>query len=74
MSLRRTAEFLRSWLGRQERWRLSRPVATPPPGEACYLAASTVDRWIGPPARGVIQRAGQLQDIAQSAESGTDGL
>src|SRR5512136_2077268 len=45
MSLRRTAEFLRSWLGRQERWRMWRPVDTPP-GEACYLAASTVHRWL----------------------------
>ena len=45
MSLRRTAEFLRSWLGRQERWRLWRPLDTTPPGAPCYLAASTVHRW-----------------------------
>ena len=49
MSLRRTAEFLRSWLGRQERWRLWRPVDPPPPGAACYLAASTVHRWLDRP-------------------------
>jgi len=40
LSLRRTAEFLRSWLGRQERWRLWRHLDTTPPGEPCYLAAS----------------------------------
>jgi len=75
MSLRRTAEFLRSWLGRQERWRMWRPVDTPPPGEACYLAASTVHRWLD--RAGVAAQAsvpGQLQDLAQSEEVGTDGL
>jgi len=45
LSLRRTAEFLRSWLGRQERWRLWRPLDATPLGERCYLAASTVQRW-----------------------------
>ena len=45
LSLRRTAEFLRSWLGQQERWRLWRPLDMTPPGAPCYLAASTVQRW-----------------------------
>ena len=36
LSLRRTAEFLRSWLGRA--------LDAAPPGEACHLAASTVQR------------------------------
>jgi len=75
MSLRRTAEFLRSWLGRQERWRMWRPVEATPPGEPCYLAASTVQRWLD--RAGVAAQAsvpGQLQDIAQSEEVGTDGL
>ena len=44
MSLRRPAEFLRSWLGRQERWRLWRSLDTTPSDETCYLAASTVQR------------------------------
>ena len=73
--LRRTAEFLRSWLGRQERWRLWRPLDTAPPGEPCYLAASTVQRWLDQ--AGIVAQAsvpGQLQGIAQSAELGTDGL
>jgi transposase-like protein len=75
MSLRRTAEFLRSWLGRQERWRLWRPLDAAPPGEPCYLAASTVHRWLD--RAGVAAQAsvpGQLQGIAQSEELGTDGL
>jgi len=75
LSLRRTAEFLRSWLGRQERWRLWRPLDTTPAGETCHLAASTVHRWLD--RAGVAAQAsvpGQLQGLAQSAELGTDGL
>ena len=75
LSLRRTVAFLRSWLGRQERWRLWRPLDTTPPGEPCYLAASTVQRWLD--RAGVAAQAsvpGQFQDIAQSAALGTDGL
>jgi len=75
MSLRRTAEFLRSWLGRQERWRLWRPLDATSPGEPCPLAASTVQRWLDQ--AGVVAQAsvpGQLQGIAQSQELGTDGL
>ena len=44
-SLRRTAELLRSWMGHQERWRLWRPLDEEP-SERCYLAASTVHRWL----------------------------
>ena len=35
LSLRRTAEFMRSWLGRQARWRQWRPLDTTPPGAPC---------------------------------------
>jgi hypothetical protein len=61
-------------MGRQERWRLWRPLddAT---SEHCYLAASTVQRWLD--AAGQVAQAsvpGQLQGIAQSEELGTDGL
>jgi transposase-like protein len=73
-SLRRTAEVLRSWLGRQERWRLWRPLDEDA-GLRCYLAASTVHRWLD--AAGQVAQAsvpGQLQDLAQSEELGTDGL
>jgi transposase-like protein len=75
MSLRRTAEFLRSWLGRQERWRLWRPLDTAPSEEPCYLAASTVHRWLDQ--AGVVAQAsvpGPWEGIAQSQELGTDGL
>jgi hypothetical protein len=75
MSLRRTAAFLRSWLGRQERWRLWRPLDTAPRDEPCYLAASTVHRWLDQ--AGVVAQAsvpGQWEGIAQSQELGTDGL
>jgi transposase-like protein len=73
-SLRRTAEVLRSWLGRQERWRLWRPLDDAAP-ERCYLAASTVHRWLDQ--AGQVAQAsvpGQLQGLAQSEELGTDGL
>lgn len=73
-SLRRTAELLRSWLGRQERWLLWRPLD--PPGEAsCYLAASTVHRWLdgaGKTAQASVD--GQLAGLAQTHAVGTDGL
>jgi hypothetical protein len=73
-SLRRTAEILRSWMGRQERWRLWRPLDDEM-SEHCYLAASTVQRWLD--AAGQVAQAsvpGQLQGIAQSEELGADGL
>jgi hypothetical protein len=73
-SLRRTAEFLRSWLGRQERWLLWRPLDHEA-GEHCYLAASTVHRWLdkaGANAQASVD--GQLKGIAQTQAAGTDGL
>lgn len=73
-SLRRTAEFLRSWLGHQERWLLWRPL-DPESGERCYLAASTVHRWLdeaGKTAQASVD--GQLVGIAKTQAVGTDGL
>jgi transposase-like protein len=73
-SLRRTAEVLRSWLGHQERWLLWRPL-DPESGERCYLAASTVHRWLdaaGKSAKASVD--GQLAGIAQPTAVGTDGL
>jgi hypothetical protein len=75
MSLRRSVEFVRSWLGRQERWRLWRPLEATPAGETCHLAASTLQRWLDQ--AGIAAQAsvpGQLQGLAQSKELGTDGL
>lgn len=73
-SLRRTAEYLRSWLGHQERWLLWRPLDQER-GERCYLAASTVHRWLdgaGKQAQASVD--GQLAGIAQTQAVGTDGL
>jgi transposase-like protein len=73
-SLRRTAELLRSWLGHQERWLLWRPLDAEC-GERCYLAASTVQRWLdgaGKTAQASVD--GQLVGIAHSQAVGTDGL
>src|SRR5215210_2152953 len=76
MSLRRTAEVLRSWLGRQERWRLWRPLDPAPPGAApCTLSASTVHRWLDRAGRTARQPAvGQLAGIPTSGQLLTDGL
>ena len=73
-SLRRTAEVLRSWMGRQERWQLWRPLDDVG-GERCYLAASTVHRWLdraGQRAQASVD--GQLRGIGSAQELGTDGL
>ena len=73
-SLRRTAEILRSWLGRQERWLLWRPLAAEPAAR-CYLAASTVQRWLdgaGRTAQASVD--GQLSGIGHTQVVGTDGL
>ena len=73
-SLRRTAEWIRSWLGRQERWRLWRPLDGAA-RQRCYLSASTVHRWLdgmGKQAqRSVVQ---QLEGVSTSGQVGTDGL
>jgi len=75
-SLRRTAELLRSWLGRQERWLLWRPLdEAPPAATRCYLSASTVHRWLDRAGRTARHQAvGQLAGIPTSGQLGTDGL
>lgn len=73
-SLRRTAEWLRSWLGRQERWRLWRPLETQS-RERCYLAPSTIQWWLdgaGRAAQTTIRD--QLSGTTHSGQMGTDGL
>jgi transposase-like protein len=75
-SVRRTAEVLRAWLGRQERWRLWRPLDAPPPEAVrCTLSASTVQRWLntaGEHARETVR--GQLAGVPTSGQLTTDGL
>lgn len=75
-SFRRIAEFVRSWLGKQERWHFWRPLdPNPYPSERCYLGASTVHRWIdqaGKEAQKMVK--GQLDMVQTSGQVGTDGL
>jgi hypothetical protein len=74
-SLRRTAEWLRSCMGKQERWRLWRPLAQVPAGPRCYLAASTVHRWLDRTGRKAQRSvAKQLQAVPISRQLGTDGM
>jgi transposase-like protein len=75
-SVRRTAEVLRSLMGRQERWLFWRPLAEPPPAEAeCHLSGSTVERWLD--AAGVAAAEtvdDQLAGVSTSGQVATDGL
>jgi transposase-like protein len=75
-SVRRTAEWLRSGLGRQERWRLWRPLdAEPAPDARCWLSASTVQRWLDETgARAEATVPDQLAGVASSGQVATDGL
>lgn len=75
-SLRRTVEFARSLLGRQERWQLWWPLDEPPAEKGrCRLGASTLHRWLdraGKEAQKSIDK--QLEGVATSGQLGTDGL
>src|SRR5450756_1454017 len=75
-SLRRTAELVRSLLGKQERWQLWRFGAEEPAeGERCHLSQSTVHRWLdkaGIEARKSVP--GQLAGVESSGQVATDGL
>jgi len=75
-SLRRTAEWLRSFMGKQERWGLWRPLdPRSADAAACHLSASSVQRWqdrAGRQAQASVP--GQLADVPTSGQFGTDGL
>lgn len=75
-SYRRTAELVRSLLGRQERWLYWLPLDEAPPKEKqCHLGASTVHRWLDRAGRRAAVRVrGQLDGVATSGQMGTDGL
>jgi hypothetical protein len=75
-SLRRAAEWLRSLVGKQERWRLWRPLdPTPPDADQCHLSASTVYRWADRAGkRAQASVAGQLAGVPTSGQFGADGL
>ncbi len=75
-SLRRTAQFARSLMGKQERWNLWRLFGVEvPEKEKCHLNQSTVHRWLdmaGIEARKSVP--GQLVGVATSEQVATDGL
>lgn len=81
-SVRRASEFVRSLLGRQERWLLWRLFESPAEdcdgadGRAkCRFSPSTLDRWLdraGEVAKGTVK--GQLEGAKISGEVGVDGL
>ncbi len=75
-SLRRTAEWLRSLIGCQERFLIWWPLApAPSPAQRCGLGASTVQRWLdeaGQHAQQMQRR--QLADVPSSGQLGADGL
>jgi hypothetical protein len=75
-STRRTAEVLRSWLGRQERWQHWRPLDPAPTAAlACHLSASTVERWLDQAGETAKARVGeQLVGVESSGQMATDGV
>lgn len=76
MSLRRAAEMVRSGIGCQERWRLwYAPVLDPPERERCYLAASTLHRWLDKAGRRVEKAVEkQWEGVKTSGQMAVDGL
>ena len=75
-SVRRTAAWLRSGMGRQERWLLWRPLdAAPPADMQCHLSASTVQRWLDEAGVRAEQTvADQLAGVPTAGQVATDGL
>ena len=75
-SLRRTATWLRSLLGHQERWHLWRPTDCSPPsaGPRCRRGPSTIHRWLDEAgARAEQTIPDQLAGVSSSGQLGTDG-
>jgi transposase-like protein len=75
-STRRAAEVVRSWLGRQERWRRWRPLDPRVGGrDACHLSASTIERWLDQAGLAAKESVpGQLAGAETSGQLATDGL
>lgn len=75
-SLRRVAERVRSWIGRQERWWMWHVWEEPSEvRERCGLAASTVHRWLdGAGRQAEAGPQGQLKGVFCSGQMGADGL
>lgn len=75
-SLRRVAEWMRSLIGRQERWELWQIGEQLPAGECpCHLSFTTIQRWLdGAGQRAQESVAGQLEGVPSSGQMGADGL
>jgi len=75
-SLRRAAEFVRSLVGRQERWCLWRPgEQRPAEQEECHLSFTTVSNWLdGAGKKAQESVPGQLEGLKISGQMGADGL
>ena len=75
-SVRRTAEMVRSVVGKQERWLLWRLFSAESEDRGkCHLSQATVERWLD---KAVTQARksvpGQLAGVATSGQLATDGL
>jgi hypothetical protein len=77
-SLRKAAEWMRSVIGRQERWWMWHPWESPEAEgqrERCKLGQSTVQRWVaGAGAKAEKHAEGQLAGVPCSGQMGADGL
>jgi transposase-like protein len=75
-SARRTAEVVRSWLGRQERWQHWRPFDIgPAEQERCHLSGSTVERWLDQAGQAAETSVpAQLAGAETAGQLATDGL
>ncbi len=75
-SLRRTAEMVRSLVGKQERWQIWRIFSVEPEEEEkCRLSPSTLHRWLDKAGLGARKTVpGQLEGVESSGQVATDGL
>ena len=75
-SLRRTAEVVRSVIGKQERWQIWRLFSVEPEEkEKCHLSHVTVHRWLDNAGLEARKRVpDQLAGVATSGQVATDGL
>jgi hypothetical protein len=67
---------VRSWLGRQERWRLWHPLdLEPAAAERCHLSGSTVERWLDQAGQAAqVSVPEQLAGAETAGQLATDGL
>lgn len=75
MSLRRTAEVMRSLIGHQERWWMWHPWARKQERGPCYLHPSTLHRWLDEAGKRAQETMpGQMEGLGGSGLLGADGL